>query len=257
MHKFLKHNYVRKSYTEELRNKGKQKAIQDITAITFTALSELEKLYQPSRITQTHKYTIEKILFDTKNNILINLNTNNIKLTISRYPFTRVLYLQIPTIIEKQEISTELKICAFNINGHLDTHLRPEHSYMQDIIINQKTDILILIESHISSQAPQLNNFKTIAHKKYNNNSKFPIGGYIKAHLQNIQHINISQEHDIIWIQIKHTDGLLTHIAACYTRTAIKKHEQLNHPTNTQNKHKNTKYSPKQNSRKFRIERIF
>jgi len=102
---------------------------------------------------------------------------------------------------------------------------------MQELIAKHKTDIPILLESHCTTQAPTILNYKTIAHKKCNANSQFPIGGiiiYIKSYLTNIHHLQTSNNHDIIWLQIKHNDNTLTHIAACYTRTAIKNYQQIN-----------------------------
>jgi len=229
--KYQKHTYVRPSYTKELILKEIHNAKQNITALTYTALNHLLSTNKNQNFKKAHDYITTQILFKNINSLTIKLNNKQLQTSITKYPFTRILFPNITPITTTQDTASNIKICSFNINGLLHIHLRPEHSYMQELVAKHKTDILILLESHCTTQAPTILNYKTIAHKKCNANSQFPIGGiiiYIKSYLTNIHHLHTSNNHDIIWLQIKHIDNTLTHIAACYTRTAIKNHQQIN-----------------------------
>lgn len=91
-YKFQKHTYVRPSYTEELRLKELQNAKQNITALTYTALNQLLSVNNNHTFKKAFDYITTQLLFKNENSITTNLNQKQLQSSITKYPFTRILF---------------------------------------------------------------------------------------------------------------------------------------------------------------------
>jgi len=77
--KFYNHAYIKNSYTEELRLKENQNALQTISALTFTAINKLQETSNTNITLKANKYITYLLFNRLKNIVTIKLNPNRLK----------------------------------------------------------------------------------------------------------------------------------------------------------------------------------
>ena len=169
------------------------------------------------------KYLVNKIIKYHMNDK--KYTDDDLESLVLKYPFLQMYDPNIKPIISTKITIKNMKIGFLNINGNAKYKINLIHPYMQQLIIQHRLDIIILIDTRKSNKPEwKLPGYKLAAHKSpIQNNNDCKIGGilvYYKSNLKTkIELIQKTVGFNTIWLSLKNTKtNNITYLAANYVR---------------------------------------